>query len=88
MISETLETKTMQMARALSNQTIARTKVAATILGITTKHLIELAKQPGFPPKIKIGANAVGWRVCDLENWIDSKQDNAVTVIKGENDAS
>mgnify|MGYP006062495053 CR=1 FL=1 len=45
MISETLETRTIQMARALSDQTIARTKVAAAILGITTKHLFELAKQ-------------------------------------------
>ena len=70
MTNETIETKNIEMARALSGQTIARTKIAAAILGITTKHLFELAKRPGFPPKIIFGTNAVGWRVSDLEAWI------------------
>ena len=44
------------------------------ILGITVKHLHTLAKEPDFPAKIKLGSHAVGWRVLDLENWIDSKK--------------
>ena len=70
MTNETIETKNIEMARALSGQTIARTKIATAILGNTTKHLFELAKRPGFPPKIRFGSNAVGWRVSDLEAWI------------------
>lgn len=73
-----LNTKEMQLARALSGQTIARVKIAAAILGITPKHLHALSKRPGFPQKVKIGSNAVGWRVADLEAWIQAH------IVKGE----
>ena len=67
-----LNTKEMQLARALSGQTIARVKIAAAILGITPKHLHALSKRPGFPQKVKIGSNA------DLEAWIQAH------IVKGE----
>ena len=66
-----IEEKEIQLARAMSNQMIARSKIAAAILGVTPKHLYDLAKRKDFPPKIYIGANAVGWRVADLETWIE-----------------
>ena len=72
-----IKEKDVQLARAMSNQTIARIKIAAAILGITPKHLHELAKRPDFPSKVRLGANVVGWRVSDLEDWIETQ------IIKG-----
>ena len=73
MTNTLIEEKEVQLARAMSNQTIARIKIAAAILGITPKHLHELAKRPDFPPKVRLVTNAVGWRVADLEAWIEKQ---------------
>ena len=78
MTNPLIEEKEIQLARAMSDKAIARTKIAAAILGITPKHLHELAKRPDFPDKVRIGSNAVGWRVSDLETWIDAQ------IVKGE----
>ena len=78
MTNPLIEEKEIQLARAMSDKAIARTKIAAAILGITPKHLHDLAKRPDFPSKVRIGSNAVGWRVSDLETWIDAQ------IVKGE----
>ena len=36
--------------------------------------------------KIKLGSHAVGWRVLDLEKWIDSKQDKQTLTKGGQKD--
>ena len=78
MTNSLIEEKEIQLARAMSDKAIARTKIAAAILGITPKHLHDLAKRSDFPSKVRIGSNAVGWRVADLEAWIDDQ------IVKGE----
>ena len=78
MTNPLIEEKEVKLARALSDQTVVRIKIAAAILGITPKHLHELAKRPDFPAKVMIGSNAVGWRVSDLETWINAQ------IVKGE----
>jgi predicted DNA-binding transcriptional regulator AlpA len=78
MTNPLIEEKEIQLARAMSDKAIARTKIAAALLGISPKHLHELAKRPDFPDKVRIGSNAVGWRVSDLEAWIDAQ------IVKGD----
>ena len=60
-------------ARALSGYTVVRPSDAAALLGITREHLHALSKMPDFPSKVVMGKRAVGWRIADLEAWIDSK---------------
>ena len=76
----------LRTARELTNHTIVRTAEAAAILGITVKHLHTLTKESDFPAKIKLGSHAVGWRVLDLENWIDSKKENQTLTTGGQKD--
>ena len=76
----------LRTARELTNHTIVRTAEAAAILGITVKHLQTLSKKSDFPVKIKLGSHAVGWRVLDLEKWIDSKQDKQTLTKGGQKD--
>ena len=78
MTNPTIEEKEIRLARAMSGQTVARIKIAAAILGVTPKHLHKLGTRHDFPPKVRFGANAVGWRVADLEAWIETQ------VVKGE----
>ena len=65
-----------QRSRAITEYAIVRTAEAAAILSITQKHLHKLSKEPGFPQKVRIGKNAVGWKITDLEAWINSKLDS------------
>ncbi len=53
MTNPLIEEKEIQLARAMSDKAIARTKIAAAILGITPKHLHDLAKRPDFPAKVQ-----------------------------------
>lgn len=59
--------------RAISGHTIVRPSDAAALLGITREYLHALSKMPDFPSKEVMGKRAVGWRIADLEAWIDSK---------------
>jgi len=60
-------------ARALSDQTLIRPRDAAAMLGISRKHLYDLAEQQGFPKRIYISDRVVAWRVRDLEEWINRR---------------
>jgi len=55
MTNPLIEEKEIQLARAMSDKAIARTKIAAAILGVTPKHLHDLAKRSDFPAKVRIG---------------------------------
>ena len=63
----------MRTARALSNQTLIRPREAAAMLGISRKHLYDLADHPDFPERIHVSDRVVAWRVRDLEEWIAAR---------------
>ena len=75
-----------QNARQISDHTIVRTAETAAILSITKKHLSELSKRDDFPRKVRLGQQAIGWRIQDIEAWIDSKMVNSAHVDGGQND--
>ena len=60
-------------ARTLSGHTVVRPSDAAAVLGISREHLHTLSRMPGFPRKVVMGKRAVGWRIADLEAWIEGK---------------
>ena len=43
------------------------------MLGISRKHLYALADQPNFPKRIHVSDRVVGWRVADIEAWINTR---------------
>ena len=53
---------------------------------ITKKHLSELSKRDDFPRKVRLGQQAIGWRIQDIEAWIDSKMVDSAHVDGGQND--
>jgi predicted DNA-binding transcriptional regulator AlpA len=65
-------------SREITDYAIVRTAEAAAILSITPKHLHTLSKEPGFPKKVRLGTHAVGWKIADLEAWINSKMDGSL----------
>ena len=54
---------------------VLRTHEAAQHCGLTTRWLRELAKSdPNFPAAIQLGKRARGWRMCDLDAWLESRR--------------
>ena len=70
-------------SREITDYAIVRTAEAAAILSITPKHLHTLSKEPGFPKKVRLGTHAVGWKIADLEAWINSKMDGSINFGGG-----
>jgi len=50
---------------------ILRPKSAAAYLGIARSTLYRWEKSGDFPPRLKLGPQAVGWRKSDLDAWLD-----------------
>ena len=65
--------RAVERAHNKSGHTLVRPKDAAEMLSVSKKQLYILARQADFPAKIQIGSRAVGWRLSDLEEWIDSR---------------
>ena len=73
----------IRTARALSNQTLIRPREAAAMLGISRKHLYDLADHPDFPERIHVSDRVVAWRVRDLEEWINSRSQTDASKKQG-----
>ena len=56
---------------------ILRRKDVETMTGLSRSTIYKLMSQGTFPKAIRIGPRAVGWRLSDIEVWIDSRT-NAV----------
>lgn len=58
----------------ISGHKIVRLKDAAIMLGFTPKHLRTLERKGDFPARVQLGPKSVGWRLMDLEAWIDARR--------------
>ena len=41
----------------------------------TRQHVLRLEKRGKFPKRLKFGARRIGWKLTDIEAWIESKTD-------------
>lgn len=56
------------------NRNILNTKEAAQYLSLAEKTLRNLRSRGGGPKFIRIFAGSVGYRVSDLDEWIENRQ--------------
>lgn len=63
----------MQQLEKFPEITILRPKEVSDLLGLTTRHIRNLERQGDFPPKVRLGPKSVGWRLIDLQEWINSR---------------
>lgn len=55
---------------------ILRPAEVASLLGVSISSLNAMIREGIFtPPKVRIGKNAVGYRIADIARWIDSRTD-------------
>lgn len=53
---------------------IYRRHQVETLTGLSRSSIYAGMAQGTFPQAIKLGARAVGWRVSDLNDWLDSRK--------------
>lgn len=56
---------------------ILRRKDVESMIGLSRSTIYKLISQGTFPKAIRLGPRAVGWRLSDIEIWIESRA-NAV----------
>ena len=56
---------------------ILRRKNVEIMVGLSRSTIYKLMSQGSFPKAIRLGPRAVGWRLSDIEVWIESRT-NAV----------
>lgn len=49
---------------------IVRQKDLVNVVGLSRSTIYRLERQGMFPPSIKLGPRAKGWRLSDLQKWI------------------
>jgi len=64
---------TRQRVLALTNSVVLRQGEAAVMCGITSKHIRELEKEGKFCARVQLGENSVGYRLKDLERWLEER---------------
>jgi len=60
-----------------SNNKVLRPKAAADFIGVSVSTIYLWSKSPDFPPRLRIGPRASGWRREDLEKWLDDREEVA-----------
>ena len=52
---------------------ILRRKDVESMVGLSRSTIYKLMNQGLFPKAIRLGPRAVGWRISDIENWINQQ---------------
>ena len=58
---------------SLSHLRIITQKQLRALVPYTPQHILRLEKAGRFPRRIKLGQNRVGWRLIDIEAWIEAR---------------
>ncbi|MDK9415960.1 AlpA family transcriptional regulator [Vibrio parahaemolyticus] len=57
---------------------IYRLKELTELLGISRATIYSWMKQGTFPQSVTLGANSVGWKESDIQQWIDTRTSQAL----------
>ncbi|MBI1891719.1 MAG: AlpA family phage regulatory protein [Burkholderiales bacterium] len=52
---------------------ILKIKDVVAIVGYSRSSIYRLVKICQFPPPVRLGAHAIGWRSDSIQSWIDSR---------------
>lgn len=52
---------------------IVSKKELRQMVPFTPQHILRMEKQGRFPRRIRLGERRVGWRLTDIEAWLDAR---------------
>ncbi len=67
-----LQSKLLEQTGLNPPERVLRARQAAARVGLSIASLYRLARQKRFPPPVRIGLRASGWRESELLRWIEN----------------
>jgi prophage regulatory protein len=64
----------MSVTREYVASTILRRREVEKLTGLARSTIYQYVKAGDFPPPVRLGARAVGWRYADVLDWINSRE--------------
>jgi prophage regulatory protein len=61
----------------LSKMGVIRLPAVLSLVGLSRSTVYSLIKNNAFPKPVKLSARSVGWKLSDIESWLESR---AITV--------
>lgn len=65
-------------------QRIVRPRELFILVGIKRATIERMERRGEFPPRIRLGERAVGWRYGEIQEWIESRRKDARAAAGGE----
>ena len=59
--------------QTLDHLRIVTQKDLRTLVPYTAQHILRLEKAGKFPRRLKLGDNRIGWRLIDIEDWLNAR---------------
>jgi prophage regulatory protein len=70
----TMSKEFLEPVQKKTTDRLIRLKELKTIVGISGTSIWRRCKEGSFPAAVRIGPNAVAWKLSQVEEWMDSRQ--------------
>ncbi len=60
---------------------ILRLTLVTSLTGLSRSSIYRHERAGSFPPRVRLGANSVGWREADIVAWLESRPSVAASDI-------
>lgn len=61
------------MTYAYKSSAVLRCREVEKLTGLSRSTIYDMVKKGLFPPPVRLGSRAVGWRLSEVEDWIASR---------------
>ena len=62
------------MDKQLEERRIVRRDEVSKLTGLARATIYKKVKDGSFPPPIRLGARSVGWRLSDIDDWLQDPE--------------
>jgi len=74
LLNQTTHNKIQTPSNSKQVDRILRANEVHTITGLSRTTLWRMENKEEFPRRVSLGANSVGWRLSEIENWMKERQ--------------
>ena len=73
-LEDPIRRKEVPLDKQLEERRIVRREEVSRLTGLPRATLYQKVKERSFPPPIRLGARSVGWRLKDIDKWLQDPE--------------
>ena len=62
------------MDKQIEGRRILRREEVSRVTGLARATIYQKVKECSFPPPIRLGSRSVGWRLKDIDDWLEAPE--------------